>query len=126
VSEEAEKPKLRYQPIPAWTREEALEALASERPDRMVLALLSLAFGDEDGGFVEAICCRHARHAHVDVRGIAVECLGHLARLHEELDLAAAAPIVQAALHDDDEWVRMKADDARSEICHALGLKELA
>ncbi|WCL54132.1 hypothetical protein [Gimibacter soli] len=72
---------------------------------------------------VEALCVRLAHHEHPNVRGNAILGFGHLARVTGELNREIVVPLVEAALKDEDAYVRGHADDAASDIQHFLGWK---
>jgi hypothetical protein len=50
------------------------------------------------------------------VRGNALASLGHLARRFRSLDEQAVKPVIEAALGDTDEYVRVHAQSAADEI----------
>ena len=55
-------------------------ALDTGSPEEIANVLVALAFHDEDGPWIEAVCWRRADHAEPSVRGTAGLCLGHVAR----------------------------------------------
>jgi hypothetical protein len=65
-------------------------------------ALVRLALHDGDWQWVESKCIAFTDHPDAEVRGTAVTCLGHLARLHHRLDLAKVLPVL-ARLRSDPE-----------------------
>jgi hypothetical protein len=95
---------------------EALRRLDSVVVDEIVGGLLALAYSDAEGALIQEQCRRLARHASVNVRGIAIECLGHLRTFGKTFDRTDALRLVEAALADEDARVRGKADDARRSL----------
>ncbi len=59
-------------------------------------------------------CLEMTHHYDVEVRGTAVTCLGHLARLHRDLDLPLVLPTLQALRSDPGMGGR--AEDALDDI----------
>jgi hypothetical protein len=105
-----------YEEVLPKERSVVLVELNSGDVDKMVRALLSLAFYDEDRQWVQNKCIEFSIHNHFNVRGIAILCFGHLARIHRELDIDSVMPIVIKAFYDPDEFVRGNADSALSDI----------
>lgn len=97
-------------------RKWALEQMKSDETDRIVDALLSLSFYDEDWEYVENICIEYSNHSDSKVRGISILCFGHLARIHEQLHTEKVMPIINKALIDKDDFIRNHAYDAKDDI----------
>ena len=102
-------------------------ARALERDDPQELLHIPIALSlapaeDDHPGHAEQICLRLARHPHPNVRGNAVLAFGHLARTAGVIrDATSVRAIVQAALADDDDYVRGQADSAASDLEFFLG-----
>ena len=64
--------------------------------------LIRLALHDDDPAYVEATCLKFAGDPRVWVRRNCATCFGHLARLHQKLDLDRVMPVLQAMLDDPD------------------------
>jgi hypothetical protein len=105
-----------YEPIPEYDRDTAIQEMESGVTERLTRALLSLAFYDSDRHFVQSLCIKHSKDANDDVRGIAILCLGHLARIHRALQTDNAMSTVIEALHDSNNYVRGCAEDALDDI----------
>ena len=97
-------------------RKWALEQIKSDETDKIADALLSLAFYDEDWMFVENLCIEFSSHSDSKVRGIAILCFGHLARIHGQLHIEKVMPIINKALIDKDNFIRGHAYDAKDDI----------
>lgn len=83
--------------------------LRSEDTTDITDALLSAAYYDPDRQWVQCQCLTLSRHRDHNVRWVAATCLGHLARIHRQLDLETvlqrlvemkADPLVSAAAQD--------------------------
>ncbi len=107
-------PPLRYHETPPISREEAEAAFATGDQWKTCDALVRLALNHPDGPWVEGLCLTYARHADWTLRALAATCLGHLARIHGELD----KPRVIAALDElsKDPRTAGQANDARDDI----------
>ena len=111
----------RYESIPEMSRGEIADAVARNRPDELLYAVLAAALYDPDSVWAEDLCLRLATHPHFNVRGNAILGLAHIARLHGRLDRARAQPALEAALRDADDYVRGQADAAADDVEHFLG-----
>jgi hypothetical protein len=60
-----------------------------------------------------------SRHSEPAVRGLAATCLGHLARIHRQLDTATVIPRLNEMLTDPD--VKGVAQDALDDISVFIG-----
>lgn len=97
-----------HEPLPI-TREEAALLLESGHGATICRVLVRLAFHEADRVYVETVCARYLTHTSADVRGAALTCLGHIARIHNALD-----PKLVDALHaaTTDPEVGGQAEDA--------------
>ena len=111
--------KLRYEPIPRISREEIESAIGRNDSEQLVYAVLSAALYDEDAHWAENVCAQLANHPNANVRGIAIEGFGHIARIHRTLN-PYVKPLIECALRDEDSWVRAKARDAAADVPHFL------
>jgi hypothetical protein len=55
-------------------------------------------------------------HQDPGVRGAAVLCLGHLARIHGRIPTEPTVPIIKKAMLDAEAWVRGRAEIAISDL----------
>ena len=84
------------------TREEAEAELASGKSERMCRALVRATLSAEDLGWAEEKCIQLARDQSLEVRGAALTCLGHIARIRRSVDLSRVRPILEEASQDPD------------------------
>ena len=105
------------QPRPATADEiDALvQANAIERLSEALIGL-TLASSAIDDAYGVVTRSDIVNHHHPGVRGAAVLCLGHLARLHRHIPAEPTVTIVERALKDPDEWVRGQAITAASDL----------
>lgn len=98
----------------------------AERDDdlaALVRGVIAVALHDHDFDYAQDLCLRLAGHRNFNVRGNALQAMGHLVRLHEQLDEERARPLVEASLHDAFEYVRSQAEEVREETTRLLGWK---
>jgi hypothetical protein len=77
-----------------------LQRLGDAHPGVICEALVSAAFHESDGRWVQDKCIEMLSHANDDVRGVAASCLGHVARLHGTVDKMRVVEALAALLTD--------------------------
>src|SRR5262249_25950191 len=111
--------------------------MKTRRPDRAFIAraerdndlaalvrgVIAVALHDRDFDYAQNLCFRLAAHSNLNVRGNALQAIGHLIRLHRRLDETRARPIIVASLRDPSEYVRTQAEEVRDESARELGWK---
>jgi hypothetical protein len=105
-----------YGEIQEHDKNSALQELKSNDERRIVNALLGLALNEQDWKWVQDICIKFSSHSSHSVRGIAILCFGHLARIHRELEIEKVLPIVKKALYDSNDFVKGHANNALDDI----------
>lgn len=103
-----------------WTEQDVDAVVARGIPEELLYVPIVITMDPPDCAWAESICLTLAEHPHFNVRGNAILGFGHLARTCRRLDLAAVAPVVAAALHDEHEYVRGHAEDAAGDILRYL------
>jgi hypothetical protein len=96
------------------TRIVAQKALGSRDPAVVCDALVRIALHDVDWRWAQEVFLEYVNSRDNDVRGVAVTCIGHLARIHRRLDLERVLPVLESMLSDPD--VGGRAEDAISDI----------
>jgi hypothetical protein len=94
--------------------EEAKENLESDDPTRINDALIRLTYHNSDWQWVQDQCLQLLNNSDSVVKGLAVSCLGHLARIHKTIDAAKVLPVLNSLLNDPDLGGR--AEDAIDDI----------
>ena len=108
-------PTSRFEEPEAATVVEVAEALRLGLPPAEVSALLvGAALHDGDRTGVQDLCLDLMAGADREVAAVAATCLGHLARIHRELDVDRVVPALTAALRDPATAGR--ADDALDDL----------
>lgn len=98
------------------SRARALDILNSGNAAQVVDCLLGLAFYEEDAGFVWSAISRFVDAPEPGVRGVAILCVGHMARIHGATPPTWATAAVARALLDSDRFVSGHAHSATSDI----------
>ena len=93
---------MRFQEVTPISREQALTAFASNEVEAICDALIRITYHDPDWHWVQEQCVMFAEFPDVDVRGLAVTCLGHLARIHRRLNVKEVSPLLESLLNDPD------------------------
>ena len=104
----------RYEEPKPFSREEALAELKSEDPNRVGLALISMAMNDEDWLMVQNLCVRYLEHKDVWIRKMAITSLGCLGR-QNTLDVELVFPLLLEKLEDPSLFNKMKIIKSESE-----------
>jgi hypothetical protein len=78
--------------------------------------LLSLALNTDDGEFVQDLMVQYSQHKNENIRGIAILCFGHIARIHRALNKELIIPLINDALSDESKFVRVHAHSALDDI----------
>lgn len=120
---DSENEKLIYQPIPEFTKIEMEKAISENDVEKLKYVPLFASMYYEDRDFAVKVCIELASHPDFNVRGLAIESFGHIARIDKKLDKETVKPLIEQALLDESEFVRMKVDDAMDDIKHFLKWK---
>lgn len=91
---------MRYQQPAPMSRSEAETSLQSGDVESICETMVNLAFYDPDLEWVQDQCLMLSSHSDPRVRSVAATCLGHLARIHGNLDLTRVLPCLKALLLD--------------------------
>lgn len=116
-------PPFQYVEVTEWSHEQVDQAFRDDDPEALLLAAVAVSMHDPDWRYAQDLCVRLSSHQHFNVRGNAVLGFGHIARVHEQLDRELVQPIIEAALEDEDEYVRGHAIDAADDTVQYLGWK---
>jgi hypothetical protein len=105
---------MNYQHVQPFSRRTAEIAFASGNIKNVCEALVSVALHDCDWRWAQDTCLNFLNSESLEVRGIAATCLGHIARIHRQLDKEK----VLAALrkHLNEEAMAGRIEDAMDDI----------
>ena len=100
---------------PGWASREDLDvAMASGDDASSAQALVGLVFHDDDWRWCQNKCLELLGHQSSSLRRIAITCLGHVARIHGQTDVALVRSELQRMR--DDPGARGAIEDAESDI----------
>ncbi|MGW5920544.1 hypothetical protein ACWFPY_16245 [Nocardia fluminea] len=103
-----------YQSLGPIDRDESIALLASDESRIVSETILRLALHDADGAWVTDRALALLDNADTDVRASAATALGHIARIHREIDRDRVVPALRRLL--DDPETAGRADDALDDI----------
>jgi len=106
----------RFQDLEHFTNEDVIAAVKRNDPDELQFVSITLALSSPDVVFAQETCVQLCSHENHKVRGNAVMSLGHIARRFRSLEERVVKPVIEAALRDPDDQVRMLAKSAADEI----------
>jgi len=112
---------LRYHDVPPIDRKEAETRLAPGSSEGLCHALISLAYHDPDGQWVEKKCYAFIRRRDKEIQATAALDLEHLARIHSKLDKQRVISTLREMLSDPE--LAGRAQDALDDIETFLGSK---
>ena len=101
------------------TRLEAEAGFASGITGRICDSLIRVTYHDPDWRWVQNVCLRLVNHSNGEISGLAVSCLGHLARMHRVLDVEKVLPTLRKLR--EDPKISGRVDDALDDIKTYLG-----
>ncbi len=113
---------MKFQDLERITTDDIIAALKRQDSHELSLVSITVALLSQDRLVAQDVCINLCDPAYDNkVRGNAVMSLGHLARRFRSLDEETVKPIIESALRDEDEYVRIHAKAAADEIHQFLG-----
>ncbi|MGF0314455.1 hypothetical protein [Nocardia fluminea] len=103
-----------YQSLGPIDRDESIALLASDESRIVSETILRLALHDADGAWVTDRALALLDNADTGVRASAATALGHIARIHREIDRDRVVPALRRLL--DNPETAGRADDALDDI----------
>jgi hypothetical protein len=107
---------MKYEAIDPRSKDEIEAAISRNDPQELLYAVLSAALHSEDRVWAEDICLRLAGHENFNVRGNAILGFGHIARIHRQLNEDQVKPLIEAALSDESDYVKGRAEAAADDV----------
>jgi hypothetical protein len=112
---------MKYEKIEPISKAQAESLLKKDHCETICRTLVRVALFETNRRWAQSQCLRFASHKDSFVRGVAVTCLGHLARIHKVIDEDEVMPVVRKLLQDCDPQTRGKAEDTISDFSIYLG-----
>ena len=94
-------------------------ALKSNDASLVAKTLLYITFHHSNDRWVQDICLLLLDNENADIKGLAITCLGHLARIHKRLDTKKVFAILEDK--KDDEALKGRIEDAIEDITLFVG-----
>src|SRR4051812_47016647 len=91
------------------SREKLLALIESDDHQTIAKELIGIAFYEEDFEFAFKVITQCVSHSKENIRGNAMLCLGHLARIHKRIPETPTVDILRRGLADNSEYVRGQA-----------------
>ncbi len=110
----------KFQDLETFSDCDIAAAIKRNDPDELQLLPITIALAGQDQSVAETTCLLLCSHVQSRIRAHAVMSLGYLARRFRVLDEGRVKPVIEAALAESDEYVRMHAQAAADEICQFL------
>jgi hypothetical protein len=104
----------KYHEIFPMSRSELERLIDSGNDSAIIQGLLSAAYYDPDWRWVQNLCLRFLSNPDNGIRSNATMCLGHLARIHGQLDIEIVMPRLRELLSDPS--IAPSAEDALEDI----------
>jgi hypothetical protein len=113
--------RLTFDNPPPFSRPESEAVLFGDDAEAAADQLVAITLSGADRSWVQSHCLRLSVHPLPNLRRLAGVCLGHLARLHGELDREQALVILGRLKKDADPYVRAALDDVVSDVVRFTG-----
>jgi len=91
-----------YENVLPIKRHEAKIAFSSKNAINICDALLRITYHDSDWQWVQSYCLYFSKHTDIEVRRLAITCIGHLARIHGLLDLQLVNSLLNELINDPE------------------------
>ena len=94
-----------------------LEALlCSDNTKKVAETLLYIAHNINDVEWAESQCMKMAESSDDDIIGLALTCLGHIARINGRISRNIVTPFLKEKMKDSNEVISSRAEDALDDI----------
>ncbi|WP_244323783.1 hypothetical protein [Mixta intestinalis] len=90
--------------------------LNSGEPEKVTEALLYIAHNINDIKWAEEQLMRMANSLDEDISGLALTCLGHIARINSKISKNIVIPFLKEKINSSNEIISSRAEDALDDI----------
>lgn len=90
--------------------------LNSSDPKKVTETLLYIAYNIKDIGWAEEQFMRMAASSDDDISGLALTCLGHLARINGKINKNVVIPFLKKKMSHSNDIISSRAEDALDDI----------
>lgn len=105
---------MNYQDYQRMSKQAAEKAFASNEVKCICEAMVSIAFYEPDWKWVQNKCLGFLNNEKPEIRGLAATCLGHIARIHRQLEKEKVLNALHGLL--DDHAISGQVKDALDDI----------
>ena len=105
-----------YRDPEPYSKQEIEDAVKSKDDNQIVDMMLGVAFNEPDYDVAFKVISQFANSKSDRLRDITVLCIGHLAGFHKHVYVYQVAEIINNALADESKDVRIRVQDALSDI----------
>jgi len=108
---------LKYNEVTEMSPTQIESELATRIPHRVINAVLSASMFERDLDWAQDIAIGHADEDNpAEVRAIAIQALGHIARIYGAVDVERVLPVLEKALADKDRRIAAQAETALDDL----------
>ncbi|WP_001060128.1 hypothetical protein [Escherichia sp. TW09308] len=94
-----------------------LEKLLNSEDEKQVAeTLLYIVYNVKDISWSEEVFMRMANNFNGDICGLALTCIGHLARINGKIDKGKVIPFLKEKMENSNEVISSRAEDALDDI----------
>lgn len=90
--------------------------LNSADPEKVTETLLYIAYNIKDIGWAEEQFMKMAGSSDDDISGLALTCLGHLARINGRVNKNVVIPFLKSKMNSSNSIISSRAEDALDDI----------
>lgn len=105
---------MRYKDENLISRNRVNEVFVSEDVGEISATLVAIALNDSSWRWAQNRCLEFLNHDNFEIRGVAATCLGHIARIHGQLDEDKVMPALRERLKD--KAISGRIEDAIADI----------
>jgi hypothetical protein len=102
-----------YNDIPL-DKNAAEKIFASNNVEEICHAMIAVALNEQDWKWVQDKCLYFFMSDNVEISGLAATCLGHVARIHGQIDKDKVMPILRSRLNEPE--IAGRIEDAINDI----------
>ena len=103
-----------YQHIFPIDRPVAERKFSTNEAEEICYAMISVALYEQDWKWAQDKCLYFLMSDNPEISGLAANCLGHIARIHRQIEKDKVVPLLQSRLHDTR--IAGRVDDALIDI----------
>ncbi|WP_312473735.1 hypothetical protein [Neobacillus sp.] len=107
---------MKYEDVEIKKNEEYFQLINTGVTENVIQGLLGLALYGDEFRLIQDTLVRFSNSENENIRGIAILCFGHLARIHGKIDKRLVLPIVNKGLEDNSSFVQGHSNSALDDI----------